>query len=130
MTRMTVARLLVVASAVAAPFAHADCWVVGELAGASINPSEATPTKDGMTGQTFKLTVSGKLAAVSPSDLTCGPIGDSMAVCIGSKGSAWTAETWSVDRQSGRVIHTNNRTASGPYSGGRLFVGKVLSRCE
>ena len=109
--------------------ARNDCWLVGQLKGMAIREGDSEISKDAMSGMTFKVGIYGKLASVEPSDLTCTPMGEAMLVCAFVTETRATVETWAIDTVSGRVVHTSNRSLSGPFTGGRLFVGKVLGLC-
>jgi hypothetical protein len=110
---------------------HAGCWKVGEFSGVSAKAGDAYAiSKDGMSGQSFMVQISGSSTAVIPNDLSCKEVSSSSVVCIHSEPNRSVVETWSVDAIKKIAFYTKVTSGYAIFDGPNLFVGKIIGECS
>jgi hypothetical protein len=117
----------------AASGAHAGgCWRIAELKGQSARALDGFAISgDGYSNKEFRVAVDGKTGAVSPSNMSCMAAGATSVLCVDRTAEGkLTIETWAIDEQRGKVIHTKAISGYGPHDGGNLFIGKVVGPCS
>ncbi|MDF1895099.1 hypothetical protein [Rahnella contaminans] len=111
--------------------AQAECWVVGNLQGMGTSKSDNyLYSKDGMTGQTFKIQASKEHSSVEPGDLDYFGINQKSVIGVYTDGSSRTVETWNITYDNKNVLYTQMRTGfNDMFDGSKSFVGTVISKC-
>ena len=111
---------------------RAECWIVENLTGYSAKAFEKYAiTRDGLSGQKFKLTIAASSASILPSNgLSCTKTTAVSAVCMATDGVQSTVESWSLDIGARKAYHVQTRSGYGPVNGATLFVGDIAGKCE
>lgn len=127
MSRSTLFLLAIMFSSLA----HSGCWKVGDFSGVSAKAGDSYAIgKDGMSGQSFMIQISGSATAVVPSDLSCKEVSSTSVVCIHSEPNRSVVETWSVDTVKNIAFYTKATSGYAIFDGPNLFVGRIIGACN
>ncbi len=113
---------------------HATCFILDNLSGYQVRHDGIyTLTRSGFSNQQFELNIAGEHSSVSPPETPCNQTGPYAVSCwyggIEFNGRV-VVETYSIDLEAMRVIHTRSTNTNGKYDGGNLFVGDVVGKCS
>lgn len=128
---LTMRRLAALAGLLTCISAQAQCWRSGNYEGTTAVAGEAyRATADAISRSVLDIRIDGKRTSVTQyEEFGCAALGKASVVCVfDSDGRASTA-VFVIDEARGRVIHTQTRSGFGLLDGGRVFVGRILSRC-
>ncbi|MFP9227707.1 hypothetical protein [Pectobacterium cacticida] len=113
-------------------YAHAGCWVIGNLHGfGAYEYDQYGFKKDGFSGKVLVINFDENSPSVTDSIMTYTVISPTSMVGAYSTDLGFTMETWQISTDSKKVFMTRSRTNAGfIHDAVSSFVGDVKAKCD
>lgn len=109
---------------------QAACHIASNLEGVAALSLSGFEINDDRVSGSFQLFIEGENASITPSDLFCRALTETLVMCVGG-GEYAVLESWALYPSAGKILYTQTRTdfPIAELNGSKLFVGS-LTTCQ